>query len=58
MNVRPSPDGRNNLAGVVEAYAHHSAVHDGINVEVFAPAGVRITVHVNDGRVVDLVVPE
>jgi hypothetical protein len=54
----PSDSGRDNLTDVVDVYAHHSDTHDGINVEIDAPAGVRITVHVNDGRVVDLVVPE
>ena len=38
--------------------AHSSKVHDGLNVEIDAPAGLRITVHVNDGPVADLVVPE
>ena len=57
MTVEPIPSGRNNLADVVDVWAHHSGVHDGINVEIDAPAGVRITVHINDGRVVDLMVP-
>lgn len=52
----PSSGGRNDH-GDVGLYAHHSSVHDGINVEIDAPAGVRITVHINDGRAVDLVVP-
>lgn len=54
----PSESGRDNLTDVVEVYALHSSIHDGINVEIEAPAGVRITVHINDGRVVNLVVPE
>lgn len=56
--VQSSAEGRNNLAGDVMVCAHHSSVHDGVNVEIEAPAGTRITVHVNDGRVVDTVVPE
>lgn len=53
----PSTEGRANLTDVA-VYAHHSTVHDGVNVEIDAPTGTRITVHINDGLVVDLVVPE
>ncbi|BBY54158.1 hypothetical protein H7J07_05980 [Mycobacterium koreense] len=54
----PSPDGRHNLdGGDVLVYAHHSGVHDGINVEIDAPKGTRITVNLNDGELVDVVVP-
>ena len=52
--VQPAPDGRNNLAEAVDVFAHHSGVHDGINVEIDAPAGVHITVHINEGRVVGM----
>ena len=55
--VAPSAEGRCNLAGAVAVYAHHSSVHDGINVEIDAPAGTRVTVHLNDGDLVDVVVP-
>lgn len=55
--VDPSAEGRNNLADVVEVYAHHSSVHDGINVEIDAPAGTRVTVHLNDGMIAEVVVP-
>lgn len=54
----PGPDGRTNLAAAVQVHAHHSGVHDGINIEVDAPAGTRITLNVNDGQVADLVVPQ
>lgn len=54
----PSDTGRDNLTDIVDVYAHHSGSHDGINVEIDAPAGVRITVHINEGLSVDLVVPE
>lgn len=55
--IGPSNSGRNNLVDEVSVAAHHSSVHEGVNVEIDAPAGTRITVHVNDGRVADLVVP-
>ncbi|MEB3033494.1 hypothetical protein [[Mycobacterium] nativiensis] len=42
---------------MVEVYAHHSSLHEGINVEIDAPAGTRITVNLNDGQLVDVVVP-
>ena len=50
--------GRNNLAGEVTVLAHHSSVHDGINVEIDAPTGTRVTVHLNDWVLTDVVVPE
>lgn len=56
--IAPSAEGRNNLADSVSVYAHHSSIHDGINIEIDAPAGTRITVHLNDGSLVDRIVPE
>ncbi|SKK26019.1 Uncharacterised protein [Mycobacteroides abscessus subsp. massiliense] len=55
--VEPSAEGRADLAELVSVCAHHSSIHDGINVEIDAPAGTRITVHLNDGAVADIVVP-
>lgn len=55
--LQPSDEGRSNLAADVMVCAHHSSVHDGVNVEIDAPAGTRITVHLNDGDLVDVVVP-
>ncbi|MEB3022984.1 hypothetical protein [[Mycobacterium] crassicus] len=57
LSPDPSPEGRANLVDVVEVYAHHSSLHEGINVEIDAPAGTRITVNLNDGQLVDVVVP-
>ncbi len=54
----PSAEGRNDLADTVGVLAHHSSVHDGINIEIDAPTGTRITVHLNDGILTDVVVPE
>lgn len=56
-SVQPSAEGRNNLAGKVGVCAHHSSVHDGIDIEADAPTGTRITVHLNDGELADTVVP-
>ncbi|SKU01066.1 hypothetical protein [Mycobacteroides abscessus] len=56
--VAPSAEGRNNLATETSVYAHHSSVHDGINIEIDAVAGTRITVHVNDWLLADLIIPE
>lgn len=36
--------------------AHWSAAHDGINVEVDAPEGLPLTIHVNDWRMLNVVV--
>lgn len=44
----PAPEG-------FDVFAHWSAVHDGINVEVDAPDGLPLTVHVNDWRVVNVI---
>lgn len=49
----PSDTGRNDLADKVRVLAHHSSVHDGINVEIEADEGVHVTVHLNEARVVD-----
>lgn len=56
--VGPSAEGRCNLTDEVSVFAHHSSVHDGINVEIDAPAGTRITVNLNDGRLADVIVPQ
>lgn len=56
--VGPSAEGRCNLVDDVSVVAHHSSVHDGINVEIDAPAGTRITVNLNDWSLVDVIVPE
>lgn len=45
----PSPEG-------FAVFAHWSAAHDGINVEVDAPEGLPLTIHVNDWRAVNVVV--
>ncbi|TEA09181.1 hypothetical protein CCUG60884_00171 [Mycobacteroides salmoniphilum] len=55
--VEPSAEGRSNLDELVSVCAHHSSVHDGINIEIDAPAGTRITVHLNDGALADIVAP-
>ncbi|MBB3752559.1 hypothetical protein FHT44_005071 [Mycolicibacterium sp. BK634] len=54
----PSMEGRDDLPEDVEVYAHHSSSHDGLNIEIDAPAGVHITVHINDGMALEMVVPE
>lgn len=54
--VQPSAEGRADLVDKVSVYAHHSSLHPGINVEIDAPAGTRITVHLNDGPLADVVV--
>ncbi|GAB4987868.1 hypothetical protein MAHJHV61_33270 [Mycobacterium avium subsp. hominissuis] len=56
--VAPSAEGRADLVDKVFVYAHHSSVHDGINVEIEAPAGTRITVHLHDGILADVIVPQ
>ncbi|WP_157931682.1 hypothetical protein [Mycobacteroides abscessus] len=56
--IAPSPSGRNNLVDDVRVYAHHSALHDGINIEIDAPAGVHVTVHLNDGLIAEETVEE
>ena len=43
---RPAPEG-------LAVFAHWSAVHDGVNVEMDVPDGLRVTVHYNDQCVVD-----
>lgn len=55
--VAPSAEGRCDLTDAVSVLAHHSSVHDGVNVEIDAPAGTRITVNLNDGTVADVIVP-
>lgn len=55
--IQESESGRNNLVGDVLVHAHHSSQHDGVNIEIDAPAGTRITIHLNDGDLVDVVVP-
>lgn len=55
--IDPSPSGRNGLFGQVLVYGHHSDMHDGANIEIDAPAGTRITAHLNDGLIADVVVP-
>lgn len=40
----------------LECFAHWSGVHDGINVELSVPTGLRLTVHVNDFTAVDTVI--
>lgn len=37
-------------------FAHWSAAHDGINVEVDAPEGLPLTIHVNDWRMLNVIV--
>ncbi|ORW08485.1 MULTISPECIES: hypothetical protein [Mycolicibacter] len=54
----PSEEGRADLVDEVQVYAHHGSCHAGINVEIDAPAGTRITVHLNDGQIADVVVPQ
>lgn len=39
-----------------EVVAHMSKVHPGVNVEIDAPDGMPLTVHVNDGPVVNVVI--
>ncbi|AOS94907.1 MULTISPECIES: hypothetical protein [Mycobacterium avium complex (MAC)] len=56
--ILPSAEGRNNLKDTVKVVAHHSSCHDGVNIEIDAPAGTRITVNLNDGLIADRVVPE
>lgn len=58
LRPAPSTEGRNDLPEGVQVYAHHSSSHDGLNVEIDAPAGVPITVHINDGTALEMVVPE
>lgn len=55
--IDPSPSGRNHFASQVLVYGHHSDVHDGANIEIDAPEGARITVHLNEGLIVDVVIP-
>jgi hypothetical protein len=43
---RPAPEG-------LAVFAHWSASHDGINVEMDVPDGLRVTVHYNGHCVVD-----
>ncbi len=53
---QPGPDGRNNLADSVSVLAHHSGIHDGVNVEIEAPEGTHVTVHLHDALIADEVV--
>lgn len=48
-DARPAPEG-------FAVFAHWSAAHGGINVEVDAPEGLPLTVHVSDWRAVNVVV--
>lgn len=56
--IAPSAEGRDDLTNTVTLFAHHSSSHGGINVEIDAPAGVQVTVHLNDGLIADETVPE
>lgn len=38
----------------VTVYAHWSGQHDGVNVEIDLPPGIPLTVHVNDGLLLDI----
>jgi hypothetical protein len=49
----PSEEGRTNLTDKVRVFAHHSSVHDGINIEIDAEDGVQVTVHLNDALIAD-----
>ena len=40
----------------VAVTGHRSTVHDGVNVEIDAPEGMRVTVHLNDWKQVDEVI--
>lgn len=55
--IDPSENGKDSLSGIVWVYAHQSDVHGGVNVEIDAPAGVKVTVHLNDGLIADVKVP-
>ena len=55
--IAPSAEGRANLAQEVSVLAHHSSCHGGINIEIDAPPGVQVTVHLNDGLIADETVP-
>lgn len=57
LRPAPSGDGRDNLSPDVLVYAHHSNVHDGMNVEIDAPAGTRVTVNINDSLALEVVIP-
>lgn len=56
--IAPSAEGRTDLADEVTVFAHHSSCHAGINIEIDAPPGVQVTVHLNDGLIADEKVPE
>jgi hypothetical protein len=49
VDRRPAPEG-------MQVFAHWSAMHTGINVEIDAPDGLPLTVHVNDWQAVNVVI--
>jgi len=66
MNPGPLPEvdnddelpGESAAVASAEVYAHQSAYgEDTLNVEIDAPSGVTVRVHLNDGRLAEVVVP-
>jgi len=49
VDQRPAPEG-------MQVYAHWSLAHNGVNVEIDAPDGLPLTVHINDWEAARLVV--